>query len=70
MLPRSLGTALLASVARVAVDEHCYGIHWEVLGWNERAIELYRQMGAIFRDQWGPVLLADEALQRLAEKEL
>jgi GNAT superfamily N-acetyltransferase len=65
---RGIGTALLAAVARVAVDEHCYGIHWEVLDWNEKAIELYKQMGATFRDQWRPVLLTDEALRRLAEK--
>jgi GNAT superfamily N-acetyltransferase len=65
---RGIGKALLAAVARVAVDEHCYGIHWEVLDWNEKAIELYKQMGATFRDQWRPVLLTDEALRRLAEK--
>jgi GNAT superfamily N-acetyltransferase len=65
---RGVGKALLAAVARVAIDEHSYGIHWEVLDWNEKAIELYKQMGATFRDQWRPVLLTDEALRRLAEK--
>ena len=65
---RGIGKALLAAVARIAVEEHCYGIHWEVLDWNEKAIELYTQLGATFRDQWRPVLLADEALRRLAEK--
>ena len=65
---RGIGKALLAAVARIAVEEHCYGIHWEVLDWNERAIELYTRLGARFRDQWRPVLFADEALRRLAEK--
>ncbi len=65
---RGIGKALLAAVARVAVDEHCYGIHWEVLNWNSPAIELYKELGAIFRDPWRPVLLTDEALRRLAEK--
>jgi GNAT superfamily N-acetyltransferase len=65
---RGIGKALLAAMARIAVEEHCYGIHWEVLDWNEKAIELYKQLGATFRDQWRPVLLADEALRRLAEK--
>ena len=65
---RGIGTALLAAVARVAVAEQCYGIHWEVLDWNEKAIELYAKMGATFRDQWRPVLLVDEPLRRLAEK--
>jgi GNAT superfamily N-acetyltransferase len=64
---RGIGKALLASVARIAVDEHCYGIHWEVLGWK-KAIALYQELGATFRDQWRAVLLTDEALVRLAEK--
>jgi hypothetical protein len=59
---------LLAAVARIAVDERCYGIHWEVLDWNEKAIELYKALGAEFRVQWRPVLLSGEALQKLAEK--
>jgi GNAT superfamily N-acetyltransferase len=65
---RGIGKALLAAVARIAVDEHCYGIHWEVLGWNEKAIALYQELGATFRDQWRAVLLTDEALRRVAEK--
>jgi GNAT superfamily N-acetyltransferase len=65
---RGIGRALLAEVARIAVDEHCYGIHWEVLDWNEKAIALYKALGADFRDQWRPVLLTGEPLQRLAEQ--
>jgi len=64
---RGIGKALLARVARIAVDENCYGIHWEVLNWNEPAIEFYKALGAQFRDQWRPVLLTDEPLRRLAE---
>jgi len=67
---RGIGKALLAAVARIAVHEHCYGIHWEVLDWNEKPIEFYKRLGAIFRDQWRPVLLTDDALRRLAEKAL
>ena len=65
---KGIGTALLAEVARIAVQERCYGIHWEVLDWNQKAIELYKALGAEFRDQWRPVLLTGEALHRLAAK--
>ena len=65
---QGIGKALLAEVARIAVNEHCYGIHWEVLDWNEKAIALYKALGAEFRDQWRPVLLTGEPLQRLAEQ--
>jgi len=65
---RGIGKALLAAVARIAVQENCYGVQWEVLDWNERAIELYKSLGAEFRDQWRLVSLAEDALQKLAEK--
>jgi GNAT superfamily N-acetyltransferase len=65
---RGIGEELLAAVARIAVEENCYGLQWEVLDWNEKAIDFYKSLGAEFRDRWRPVLLADEALRRLAEK--
>jgi len=65
---KGIGKALLAWVARIAVQEKCYGVHWEVLDWNEKAIEMYKALGGEFRDQWRPVLLTGEALVRLAEK--
>jgi len=65
---RGIGKELLAAVARIAVEENCYGVQWEVLDWNEKAIDLYKSLGAEFRDRWRPVLLTDEALRRLAEK--
>jgi GNAT superfamily N-acetyltransferase len=67
---RGIGKALLAAVARIAVEEGRYGVHWEVLDWNEKAIEMYKALGGRFRDQWRPVLLTDEALKHLAEKAL
>jgi GNAT superfamily N-acetyltransferase len=63
-----IGKELLAAVARIAIEENCYGLQWEVLDWNEKAIDFYKSLGAEFRDRWRPVLLADEALRRLAEK--
>ncbi|MGO9088313.1 MAG: GNAT family N-acetyltransferase [Candidatus Sulfotelmatobacter sp.] len=65
-----IGTRLLAAAARIAVEERRYGIHWEVLNWNQEAIELYQALGAEFRDQRQPVLLADPSLRRPAEKAL
>jgi GNAT superfamily N-acetyltransferase len=67
---RGIGKALLASVARIALQDNCYGVHWEVLDWNEKAIEMYKALGAEFRDQWRPVQLTHDALRRLAEKAL
>ncbi len=64
---RGIGKALLAAVAHLAVEEHYYGIHWEVLDWNQKAIDLYKSLGGEFRDHWRPVFLTGEALRKLAE---
>jgi GNAT superfamily N-acetyltransferase len=65
---KGIGMALMAAVARIALQENCCAMRWEVLDWNERAIELYRSLGAEFRDEWRPVLLTDGALRGLAAK--
>ena len=65
---KGIGSALLAVVARVARQENFCAMRWEVLDWNEKAIELYRGLGAEFRAGWQSVLLSDEGLRRLAEK--
>ena len=63
-----IGKSLLAHVAKIAWDEKYFCMRWEVLDWNERAIELYKALGAEFLDQWRSVLLTGQPLLRLAEK--
>src|SRR5436309_9827035 len=38
-----VGKSLLAAVAKLALDEGCFGLRWEVLDWNRAAIELDRK---------------------------
>jgi len=65
---QGIGKGLLRSVARIAQQKSCSGMRWEVLGWNESAIELYRSLGAEFLDDWRLFLLKDEALEHLAQE--
>ena len=65
---KGIGKAMLAEVARIALQENCVGMRWEVLDWNQNAIELYKSLGAEFRDAWKSVLLTGEDLRRLAAK--
>jgi GNAT superfamily N-acetyltransferase len=64
---KGIGKSLLASVARIAQQESCYGIRWEVLDWNAPAIEFYQSLGGEFLDYWRTVLLRDKAMQSLVE---
>ena len=64
---RGIGRALLCQVARIARQEGCYGVRWEVLDWNEPAIKFYKSLGGEFFDEWRQVLLQADALNRLAD---
>ena len=65
---RGIGSALLARVAQTAKQENCVFLKWEVLNWNEPAIEMYKALGADFMDEWRSVFLTGDGLRRLAEK--
>jgi GNAT superfamily N-acetyltransferase len=63
---KGLGKALLQRVAAIAVEKGCARMKWEVLDWNQPAIDFYAAMGAEFLDAWRNVRLSGEALSRLA----
>ena len=63
-----IGTALLARLARVAVERNCGRLEWSVLDWNEPSIGFYRSLGAVAMDEWTGYRLTDAALERLAER--
>lgn len=64
-----IGLALLAAVARAALEENRSFLRWEVLDWNTRAIDFYKRLGVTFLDGWRSVILDDAAaLQRLAAR--
>lgn len=64
---KGIGKALLAAVAKLAVDEGCFGLRWEVLDWNQPAIEFYEKLGATFLNERKVVSFDEEAMQRIAK---
>ncbi len=65
---RGIGTALLARVAHTAERENRALVKWDVLDWNQPAIEMYKALGADFLDEWRTVLLTGDGLRKLAGK--
>ncbi|HXF15078.1 MAG TPA: GNAT family N-acetyltransferase [Terriglobales bacterium] len=61
-----IGMALLSAVAKLAVEEGCFGLRWEVLDWNHPAIEFYKRLGATFLNEREVVAFDEEALRRVA----
>lgn len=65
---KGIGKALLAELAKIAVENNYYGVKWEVLDWNQPAIDFYESLGAQIRRTWLPVRITGEPLRNLAEK--
>ena len=68
MRGHGVGRALLAHLARLAVERGCGRLEWSVLDWNEPAIGLYRSLGAEPMDEWTVYRVTGAALTRLAEE--
>lgn len=61
-----IGRALLARVARTAVDRGCGRLEWWVLDWNRPAIDFYERLGAAAMDEWTVYRLTGQALADVA----
>lgn len=62
-----LGRALLAHLARLAVERGCPRVEWSVLDWNEPAKAFYAGLGARMMDEWTVHRLDGDALVALAK---
>ncbi len=64
---KGIGKALLRYLAKRTIDEGCYGLRWQVLDWNQPAIDFYKSFGCDVRKEWIDVRLIGENLQKLAQ---
>lgn len=52
MRGRGLGEKLLNATIEKARESDCTGLMWQVLDWNEPAINFYKKFGARFEAEW------------------
>ncbi len=60
------GRALLAELARIAVERGHWCVQWWVLDWNRPSIDFYESLGAVAQDEWTVYRVWGESLARLA----
>ena len=65
---RGIGKALFAQVANIACERECGRLEWAVLDWNRPAIDFYRSVGAIAKDEWTIFRLSGDGLRRLGDQ--
>jgi GNAT superfamily N-acetyltransferase len=64
---QGIGKALLGSVAARAAEQGCVRLQWDVLDWNQTAIDFYESLGAQFLKEWRIMRVDDEAICSLAK---
>ncbi len=58
-----VGRLLLNRTLQKALDDNCTGIMWQVLEWNEPAINFYKKFGARLDDEWTNVHLERDQIK-------
>ncbi|MCL4120495.1 UNVERIFIED_CONTAM: hypothetical protein GTU68_006775 [Idotea baltica] len=62
------GAALLAELAKIAVDRGFARVDWQVLDWNTPSIEFYESLDAEIKRDWLPCRLTGDALTAMASR--
>ncbi|MBW4026327.1 MAG: GNAT family N-acetyltransferase [Acidobacteria bacterium] len=64
---RGIGKKLLTSVAAIAAERGCARLQWDVLDWNQPAIEFYQSLGAVMIPEWRKMRVTGASIQALAD---
>jgi GNAT superfamily N-acetyltransferase len=65
---KGTGKLLFDRTMQHALDENCTGMMWQVLEWNEPALNFYKKYGAKLDDEWTNCTLEAEEIRGLLEK--
>ena len=63
-----VGKALLLSVVKTALQDGCTRLNWNVLHWNQPAIDFYQGLAAVILDEWRICRLTESSMQALADR--
>lgn len=65
---KGFGKALLAYLAKLAIEKDCGRLEWAVLDWNEPSIEFYKSLGARLMNEWIVNRLTGDTLLKLSQQ--
>jgi GNAT superfamily N-acetyltransferase len=63
-----IGKLLFDRTMQKALEENCSGMMWQVLEWNEPAINFYKKYGAKLDDEWTNCTLESDQIKNLLSK--
>lgn len=65
---RGIGQLLFEATMKKVLDENCTGMMWQVLDWNEPAIEFYKRYNTRFDKEWVNCHLEAEQIKPFLQK--
>jgi GNAT superfamily N-acetyltransferase len=65
---KGIGKMLFEVTMRRSLEANCSGMMWQVLDWNEPAINFYKKYGAKLDGEWVNCTLEAEQVRRLLEQ--
>ncbi len=65
---KRIGRALFAQIAWMAQKDDCFGVMFNVLDWNQPAIDFYKKLHTTFCDEWKVLCLEGTALHAIAKE--
>ena len=63
-----IGMKLFEQTMKLSLEQNCTGMMWQVLDWNEPAIEFYKKYNAKMDGEWINCHLESSEIQLLLEK--
>jgi len=63
---RGVGKALLSKLAKIAIESKCCRMEWHAFTWNHPALEFYKKLGAVAKEDLRQFRLVGNSLEQLA----
>lgn len=64
---KQIGKRLFERTMKHALDENCTGMMWQVLDWNEPAINFYKKYGSVIQQDWMNCTLESSQIEALLD---
>lgn len=65
---KGIGKLLFHRTMQHCLEENCSGMMWQVLNWNEPAIDFYKKYGSSLDNEWMNCTLEREQIQTLLQQ--
>lgn len=62
---KGIGKLLFDATMRASIETNCNGMMWQVLDWNEPAINFYKKYEAAFDNEWINCSLSRKQIEKL-----